>query len=190
MDRAIIVHGMVRKDLYYDLSRDSESNANWLPWLQKQLLACDILAQTPEMPKPYVPDYAAWSRQLEQNVINSNTLLVGYSCGAGFLLRWLNEHRVQVAKLVLVAPWLDPDGKIGDMMKFKISPNIVNKTHLGVHVLYSLNDADSVQKSVDTIRQSIPSATFYDYDNYGHFRYEDMKTRSFPSLLDICIGNR
>lgn len=31
------------------------------------------------------------------------------SCGAGFLLRWLSENSVRIAKLILVIPWLDPN---------------------------------------------------------------------------------
>lgn len=46
MKTAIIIHGMTEKETYYNLNKDSDSNAHWLPWIQKQLLTNDILSQT------------------------------------------------------------------------------------------------------------------------------------------------
>ena len=60
MKTAIILHGMPEEKNYFDAGADSQSNCHWLPWLQQQLLVQGTLAQTPELPKPYMPVYEAW----------------------------------------------------------------------------------------------------------------------------------
>ncbi len=85
MKYAIIIHGMPDKENYFDSKADSQSNCHWLPWLQQQLNINGILSQTPEMPEPYNPDYEKWRGVLEQFKINEDTILVGHSCGAGFI---------------------------------------------------------------------------------------------------------
>lgn len=109
MKNAIILHGKPDKEEYYSETAPSPSNAHWLPWLQKQLIIRDIKADTPEVPYPYELDYATWAREFERFDVTPETVLVGHSCGGGFIVRWLCEHAdVHVGKVVLVAPWTDP----------------------------------------------------------------------------------
>ena len=107
MKNAIIIHGKPGKEEYYSDKYPSASNFQWLPWLQKQLLMRDIFAVTPEMPRPYEPEYKTWKREFERHEVTSETVLVGHSCGGGFLIRWLSEHPdVKTGKVFLVAPHL------------------------------------------------------------------------------------
>ena len=77
------------------------------------------------MPEPYQPQYSSWRAEFEHYDIDENTLLVGHSYGAGFLIRWLSEHPMKIAKLVLVAPWLDPSRRrTTDFSIFKINPKL------------------------------------------------------------------
>ena len=84
MQTAIILHGKPSKEEYLDTKSASPSNAHWLPWLQRQLLLYGILAQTPELPEPYEPNYKKWSAMFQQFTIEADTMLVDHSCGAGF----------------------------------------------------------------------------------------------------------
>jgi predicted alpha/beta hydrolase family esterase len=112
---AIILHGRSDKEDYYEPTFPSSSNAHWLPWLQKQLIVSDIAAQTPDVPLSYEPKYEIWCREFERQDIGPDTILVGHSCGGGFLVRWLSEHKdIKVASVVLVAPWLDPLNELKD----------------------------------------------------------------------------
>lgn len=96
------------KKEYYNEQVSLSSNYHRIPWLQKQLIVRDWEAFAPEMFHVYDPQYVIWQRELERFDINQETVLVGHSCGGGFLLRWLSEHPdVQIQKLVLVAPWID-----------------------------------------------------------------------------------
>lgn len=190
MNRAIILHGMPSKEEYYDITlADSQSNSHWLPWLQQQLCQRDILAQTPEMPFPFAPDYQSWKNQFELLKPDNNTLLVGHSCGGGFIIRWLSENPdIDIAKVVLVAPWLDIEKQAGSLFDFSINKNIYNQVNLGIDVLYSTNDHIELKTSLKFIQENINNIKFHEFINYGHFTLSSMKTCKFPELLNICLG--
>ncbi len=75
MKTAIILHGMPSKDEYYKPKSPAQSNKHWLPWIQRQLILKDILAQTPELPKPYAPNYQTWKALFEQFTLGGDTIL-------------------------------------------------------------------------------------------------------------------
>lgn len=108
MKNAIIVHGWNSKSEYFDEGELSPSNRHWIPWLQKQLLVKGIQTQTPEMPLPYKPQYDLWKNEFEKLEPEKANILVGHSCGGGFLTRWLSENKTSHDQIILVAPWLDP----------------------------------------------------------------------------------
>ncbi|MFA5933806.1 MAG: alpha/beta hydrolase [Candidatus Paceibacterota bacterium] len=183
MKTAIIIHGMPNKEEYYDINRPASSNRHWFPWIQKQLLLKDIVAQTPEMPVPYNPDYNSWKEIFEQFLLNQETILIGHSCGAGFIVRYLSENNVKVGKVVLVAPWIDPDTflKTG-MFDFEIDENLVAKTN-GVMVFSSTNDEKEMQDTLEILKNKIKNIKVVEFKNMGHFCYDDMGTDAFPELL-------
>jgi predicted alpha/beta hydrolase family esterase len=183
MKTAIIIHGMPDQEEYYDIDRPASSNCHWLPWIQKQLLLKDIVAQTPEMPVPYEPEYKAWKDIFERFPLNEETILIGHSCGGGFIVRYLSENTIKVGKVVLVAPWIDPDGFLKNgMFDFSIDENIVEKTS-GITIFSSTNDMTEVQDSIKTLISKIKSIKVKEFKDMGHFCYEDMHTDVFPELL-------
>lgn len=187
MKTAIIIHGMPTKKDYFGSTGQSESNCHWLPWIQKQLIAKGILAQTPEMPEPYDPDYKKWCSVFERFDINEDTHLIGHSCGAGFIIRWLSENNIKVGKVVLVAPWINPNGtEETKMFDFNMDENLVEKTK-GVTIFNSTDDGKEMQDSVTAIKNKIKSIKIRDFENYGHFCFRNMKTDAFPELLEEII---
>lgn len=187
MQTAIILHGKPSKEGYYDETRKSQSNEHWLSWLQRQLLLKDILAQTPELPKPYDPDYYQWKDVFEQFRVDKNTHLIGHSCGAGFLIRWLSENDVKVGKVVLVAPWIDTESEMdGDFFDFEIDPSLSERT-AGITLFVSQDDGPHIIKSAETLHHNIQETNLVEMNGYGHFTRKDMGTREFPELLDVLI---
>lgn len=187
MKTAIIIHGMPKKESYYNPAFPSPSNAHWSPWLQKKMILNKILAQTPEMPVPYNPVYEDWKKLFERFDINEHTILVGYSCGGGFLLRYLSEENIQVGKVVLVAPWIDTEKELDTgMFDFTLDANLVSKTK-GVTIFESTNDDEVIQKSIEKIKNEVLNIHVVTFQNYGHFLLDDMKTNSFPELLEECL---
>ena len=187
MKTAILLHGMPSEAGYYDPSRQSQSNEHWFPWLQHELIIRDILTQTPEWPKPYAPDYSEWLKLFNQFTVDEDTILVGHSMGAGFLVRWLSENDVKVGKVVLVAPsFHQPKQAVGDFLDFELDPNMAAKTK-GLVVFYSDDDSDRIMQSVSDLRENVANAGFHEFHGHGHFVFSHMGTREFPELLEETL---
>lgn len=187
MKTAILIHGRPDREEFFDLKMPASSNCHWLPWLQKKLLLNGVLAQTPEMPAAFEPDYQKWKWMFEQFEIDEETILVGHSCGGGFLVRWLSENNIKVGKVVLVAPWLDPDQEMGNnFFDFEIDENLVEKTDKLV-VMYSLDDFPDIIESVNILKSKLKNAEFVEFRDKGHFCFDDLETEEFPELLECLI---
>ena len=199
MKKAILVHGKPSRETYEDSSSTSASNAMWFPWLQKQLTLRDISAQTPEMLRAYQPDYRIWKETFEQFLIDDTTVLVGHSCGDGFLVQWLSEHpEVAVGDVYLVGPAFGDrynpetpydDPLLGGFFDFTIDTSLLKRV-ASLHVLYSDNDSVRVDTAVRMLKEALPDADYHLFKGYGHFRGKlDMADDTFPELLEM-IDNR
>jgi predicted alpha/beta hydrolase family esterase len=146
------------------------------------------VAQTPEMPRAYQPDFAEWSREFERFDVGPESSLVGHSWGAGFIVRWLSEHpEVTVGTVVLVAPWIDPDQEDKNgLAGFEIDPALASRTSKLV-IFHSDNDKESIQKSVPILRDKIANHKYVEFHNYGHFCWKDMQDNAFPELLEELL---
>ena len=187
MKKAIILHGKPTKEEYYVTDEDSQSNLHWLPWIQRELIRKDILAQTPELPRPYEPIYEDWLNIINQFKIDKDTILIGHSFSAGFLIRYLNEHDIKVGKVILVAPFINA-GRVRDIdfFDFDIDPDLVSKTK-GITLIASDNDKEHIKDSVTELSGSIKDIKYIELPNYGHFTFRHMQTREFPELLEETL---
>ncbi len=193
MTEALILHGWPDRAEYFDPSAASPSNRHWLPWLQRQLLLRGILAQTPEWPEAWRPRYEAWKRVFERFPVGPDTLLVGHSCGAGFLVRWLGEHPTRVRGLVLVAPFLDPDreraGELDGFFDFQADPGLPARTG-STTIFVSEDDALPMLRTAEVLQRAWEgtSVRWIRMQGKGHFTDRDMKTDRFPELLDAALA--
>lgn len=186
MKNAIIVHGKPGKKEYYSDEYPSSSNFAWIPWIQKQLIMNDIKADTPEMPYAYEPQYELWQKEFERFDITPDTILIGHSCGGGFLVRWLSEHaNVQVGKVILVSPWIDPEkeNKYDFFRDFEIDPAFPGRT-AGVIAYTSDNDFDHCKRSVVIISEIAAEIKVRKFEGLGHFVPMHMGRNEFPELLE------
>ena len=187
MQNAIIVPGRPDKDEFYDPQQPANSDNHWYPWLARQLQLRDIWGVVIDPPKPWQPRYDVWSKEFERFDITADTILVGHSCGGGFLVRWLSEHPdAKVGKVVLVAPWLNPENNpasdTADFFDFKIDPDMAAHTK-GITIFHSDNDQATIQRSVAIIREQAKDIGYKEFHK-GHFCREDLGTDAFPELLE------
>ncbi len=186
MKNAIILHGKPSKERYYDTTFPASSNYYWLPWLQKQLIVQDILAVTPEVPNSWLADYPTWKKEFERFDVTNETILVGHSCGGGFILRWLSEHPdVTVERVVLAATWLNPKKleEMGEFFNFELDPTLANRMQLTF--MYSDDDEESILDTNTILRSTYPDAKCIELHGYGHF-YDDRRME-FPELLNEIV---
>ena len=187
MRSAIVLHGSCDREEYFSDDYPSLSNSHWLPWLQKQFLMQGMQAFTPEMPRAYAPEYSIWKSEFERYPVSEESILVGHSCGGGFLLRWLSESKCRVCRLILVAPWLDPAGrKCSEFFSFTIDPALAER--METHLFESMNDEQDIRDSIAIIRAALPGLHYHAFDNYGHFCFDDMGTTRFPELSVVALG--
>ena len=189
MSNAILVHGWASKGEFYNEKYPTASNSHWFPWLTKQLMVRDIHTVAPEMPNGYYPEYSVWKREFERFFINDETILVGHSCGSGFLVRWLGEYDGRVGKVVLVAPWMgvDPDSDFDEsFFDFEVDKNLVQKT-AGITIINSSDDYQSIQKSTEILRKEISDIKYVELKDKGHFTLKSLGIEVFPELLKELI---
>ncbi len=94
LKNAIIVHGW-----------GADSQSNWFPWLAEELRKRGFSVQTPDFPNTNFPKLSGWLKYFEENVtINNDTILIGHSLGAPFILRLLEKfpeaQKIKAAFLV------------------------------------------------------------------------------------------
>lgn len=182
MKAAIIVHGMSSRE------ERSPSQNHWIPWIKQQLEGKGIQAYAPDFPTPYEPVYAQWRLMFEKIPIDADTILIGHSLGAGFLVRWLSESKKQVGTVVLVAPFLDPDHDEVplEFFDFNIDPELLSRTK-GLHIFISSDDDQEILISVEQIRSAIPQVQMHEFSDQGHFTMEDMGTEEFLELREVVL---
>lgn len=139
------------------------------------------------MPLAYKPDYELWKKEFEVNIDEDVRILVGHSCGGGFILRWLSENTRTFESVILIAPWLDPDRvKTADFFDFEIDKNLSSRiTNLSIFI--SRDDDKDILESVEIIKTSLPSIKVYEFEDRGHFTIEEIKRNDFPELLEVIL---
>lgn len=192
MRQVILIHGLPDTDEYYLHDCPSQSNMHWFPWVQREILRKRIMCQALEMPHPYNPTYKDHCDVLGQMSINEDTILIGHSCGGGFLLRYFSEHKnLTPKKIILVAPWLDPEEYLQglnpetDFFDFDIDPELPQRTN--IDLVYSTDDEGFIIKSVNQIKKVIPNIEEHVFSDKGHFTESDLKSKKFPELLNIVF---
>ena len=192
MKTAILVHGRPNEDEYSNPKIPMPSNDHWLPWLSKELSMKGIHPYALEIPRPFQPRYEVWKKEFERFDVDADTVLVGHSCGGGFLVRWLSENPdKKVGRVVLVAPWINPSdspaGDTADFFHFDIDANMVAHT-AGVTLLHSTDDMQSIVDSVKVLRETIKDLKYVEFENMGHFVKGDMGKTEFPELLQEILS--
>jgi predicted alpha/beta hydrolase family esterase len=187
MKKALLIHGWATKDEFMDPKYPTASNSHWFPWLSKQLMIRGIHAVAIEMPNSYYPNYEIWKKELERFELDEDTILVGHSCGGGFLVRYLSENDVRVKKVVLSAPWLNMRGESElfdkSFFEFTIDPKISAKTVDGITMVES-DDDELTEKDRGLLKSHVDDMKIITLHGKKHFTLKGLGTVEFPELLD------
>lgn len=188
MKTALILHGMPSEEEYFDPNNPTPSNNHWLPWMRKELFDNGIVAEVLDFPEPYKPDYEKWKKIFEQHQIDQYTILIGHSCGGGFLVRWLSENKIPVGKVALVAPWINPKDPrpIPGFFDFEIDTELADRTE-GISLFVSSDDDKEELETAEFLQEKIKGLKVLKFTDRGHFVFGDMKTNEFPELLNEVI---
>ena len=186
MKTAIIIHGMPSEGDFL-AQGSTATTGNWLPWIKSELEKNGFEVFMPEMPVPYNPSYEMWAEEFERLPLTTDTTLVGHSAGAGFLLRWLSENKFRVGKVVLVAPWLDPNSELTTgMFDFEIDGTLIERT-ARVTVFISSDDDQEMHTTLEVIQSELPGVEVKQFTDKGHFIFEHTHSNEFPELLEELL---
>ena len=186
MKRAIIVHGCPSNIERAMDPKKRTYNKHWMPWLKKQLEKHKIKTIIPLMPTPWKPSYSSWKKRFEKLPVNDNTILIGHSCGGGFLIRWLDETKRKIKRLILVSP-----GKVGkartkfrsDLYGNKIIKNLNKHVKDKIIIIFTSNDDIPTHiKAAYEYKNELPAKVIF-LKNRGHYTLGDMGTEEFPEIL-------
>jgi leucyl-tRNA synthetase len=166
-----------------------ENERHWHPWLKKQLNDIWINTETPLFPKDWNPDYNEWKKEFEKNNIWPNTILVWHSAWCAFILRYLQEIKISVNKVILVAPAYIKSNRVSRLSKlydFVLDKNLKNNIW-SLSIFISDNDNKDIIDSANEIHKII----WWDLIELKwkwHFTESDLGSKEFKELLDQILN--
>ncbi len=179
----IIIHGCA------DDANDPVYEQHWIPWVKQELTDRGIPTETPHMPEPWIANYEKFKYEFSKYAVNENTILIGHSCGAAFLVQWLGDTKQRINKLVLVAPWkvaYDNDPSRQNIYTFDIDTTI--KDRVNDIIMFTADDEEEDGKKSLLIYQEALGGKIIELPDHGHYILSDMGTVEFPELIDQVIA--
>ncbi len=189
MENCIIIHGCPSDK---EKAMDPETRTydkHWIPWTKKELESRGVKTETPLMPEPWAPVYAAFKNELEKLDITEDTILIGHSCGCSFLVRWLGETKRKVKKLVLVAPWKIPtnDNQFKKIFyDFDIDETIKSRVN-NITMFTADDEAEDGKRGLQMYHAAI-GGKIINLEGHGHYTQGDMGTEEFPELIEVVTA--
>ena len=177
---------------------EGNPEADWYPWLKKELLGKGFEVLVPELPDPEAPDIETWVSALAEAVgtPDEQTILVGHSLGGQTILRYLaGLNNQKVGGVVLVAPWfkLTPEATPDEEFKAIADPWLNTpldfekaKQAAGkIVAIFSDNDPYVPLDQKDFFSQKLGAETLV-VPRQGHFTQDDGVTE-FKVVLDKIL---
>lgn len=178
MKTAIIIHGT-----------DGYPEENWFPWLKKEMEMLDYQVSVPQFPTGKDQNPENWFNifQNYQEKINEETIIIGHSYGASFLLRLLEKLDTKITAAVFVAPSIG----ILPIKYYDLDKEIVSepfnwskiKSHALHHFVFHSEDDPYICIENAEKAAKMLDAKFIKKDKAGHFNTKAGYTK-FPELLD------
>lgn len=162
----------------------------WIPWIKENLLKNNIKCIIPNLPTPDNQNYKTWSDIIDKINIEKEDIIVAWSTGAIFSVRYLYENDIHINKLILVSgfnnyignvPHVDEINKTFFMSNESIARQIANQ----IICFKSNNDPFITQEALNKFGKNL-MAKIINIDNGGHFNSKSGYDK-FPELLDEII---
>lgn len=197
LPKVIILHGWTNGDISGIPEYLPDSPGNWMGWTKRELESRGYDVITPFIRFGYKSDYNDWKKHIDSLDIDANTILVGWSSGGAFWVRWLGETRTRIRKLILVAP----AKAVGNPIHFKPTLSEGQAEWESFHdfttdptikelakeiVVFISNDADWLVTSAELYAKEL-DAQLIRIKNQGHFQNELRSGPEFPEMLEVII---
>lgn len=122
----------------------STPESNWFPWLKKELEANGFKVIVPQFPNtPSDQTLDNWLDEIDKYNINEETIAIGHSLGAPFLLNLLERNKLKTVYLVAGFIGLlnnEFDEVIHTFSNKEFDWNSIKTNCENFHIIYSDND--------------------------------------------------
>lgn len=161
---------------------------NWFPWLKNELEKLGNKVYVPAFPTPQGQELDNWLQVFDKYLrhLDSETILIGHSCGAIFLLRLLERIKVKIKAVFLVAGPVRPLNNEFDAVHMSFVDHPLNWEKIKNHAsyfypIYSTNDPYVGMEHGEIIANELASKLITVKDA-GHFNTKAGYI-TFPLLL-------
>jgi len=173
----------------------STPESNWFPWLSYELKKLGHEVFIPEFPTPENQTLMNWKKVFKPYLeeLDGETILIGHSLGAVFILRILEELKTKVKVAFLVAGFIE---KLGIEKFDSINSSFLKKgfdwgkikSHCQKLVIISAKDDPYVPiVQSDLLSQNLSSENII-FSKAGHFNI-DSGYKKFSKLLKFIKQN-
>jgi predicted alpha/beta hydrolase family esterase len=182
MEKAFIFHGTgaTRED-------------HWFPWLHEKLEEEGVEVCRPAFPTPENQELENWLEILDEKEMemDEDTVLIGHSLGAVFILNILNRRDLDIEAAYLVSAWT---GLLGDedfdewnstFQDQKFDFEKIKNSIGEIHQFHSASDPYVPMEKAEKLAQNLDS-NLHLKEGAGHFNDEFGYTE-FSELLEIVL---
>jgi predicted alpha/beta hydrolase family esterase len=101
-------------------------DGNWFPWLKNKLESVGHNVYVPRFPTPEGQSVKNWCKVLDKQAprFGRNTILIGHSCGAAYILSILEIIKEPIAASIFVSGFMD---KLGNDYFDTLNDTFINK---------------------------------------------------------------
>lgn len=175
MKKAIIFHGTA-----------AHPHVLWLPWLKKNLEEAGFSVAVPSYPEMNREDISTFlPKVLANHTFTEETVLIGHSGGAAFLLSLLEHIDVKVKQAILVAGYMtNPNGEDQPVLQDTYDWEKIKSHVRDIYFINSITDPYNCDEKQGRMMFDHLGGTLIIRDE-GHFGSEDQDYKEFPLLLRL-----
>lgn len=184
-DRADFLNALQTRELRNPTGEESK---RWSQTFREDLGDAFLLVK-PNMPNVENANYDEWKIWFERHlaIVSEPLVLVGWSLGGMFILKYLSEHEISIpirSLIIMGAPagyYEDDTGN--DCGSFKFEPESLRAVADQVSDIYILHSTDDFVVPYEhalQLKKALPEANLVTFKDKNHFLIEQ-----FPELIDL-----
>lgn len=202
----VMLHGWTNGDISDIPEFLPDSEQNWMGWTKRELEKLGYKVSNPFLRYGFKSDYEGWKKALKDVEINENTILVGWSSGGAYWVRWLGETKQKVKKLILIAPskvvgnseevlkplWKMHDNGEGPEFKkewdsfHNFECDVTIKDRVEDITIFISDDSPWLVEAARIYAKEL-DAKLVEIKDQGHFAKNRRPSPEFPELLEVIV---
>ncbi len=161
-------------------------NANFFPWLKKELESRRYKVSVPKLPNTNNPNIAEQADYVIKNCkFDENTILLGHSLGSVIALKVVEQLSKPIKKLILAAGFIEPNTKDRPYVKtfdWKFNLEKIKNNAGQIIILKDKNDKEIRKEAANKLKNAI-GGEIIEFEAQEQHICGDKE----PAILDYCL---